>query len=62
MSMQAGMKGAYDCVKAFSETDLTEDLKRIDVPWPTPPRSRTGSAPTCWRSCAASAGAGASGR
>jgi non-heme chloroperoxidase len=32
MSMQAGLKGAYDCVKAFSETDLTEDLKRFDVP------------------------------
>lgn len=32
MSMQAGLKGAYDCIKAFSETDLTEDLKRIDVP------------------------------
>jgi non-heme chloroperoxidase len=32
MSMQAGLKGAYDCVKAFSETDLTEDLKKIDVP------------------------------
>jgi non-heme chloroperoxidase len=31
-SMQAGLKGAYDCVKAFSETDLTEDLQRIDVP------------------------------
>jgi len=31
-SMQAGEKGAYDCIKAFSETDLTEDLKRIDVP------------------------------
>jgi non-heme chloroperoxidase len=31
-SMQVGMKGAVDCVKAFSETDLTEDLKRIDVP------------------------------
>ncbi|MFC0601202.1 alpha/beta fold hydrolase [Streptomyces palmae] len=31
-SMQAGIKGAYDCVKAFSETDLTEDLKRFDVP------------------------------
>ena len=30
--MQVGLKGAYDCVKAFSETDLTEDLKRIDVP------------------------------
>ncbi|GCE06794.1 alpha/beta fold hydrolase [Dictyobacter aurantiacus] len=31
-SMQVGLKPAYDCVKAFSETDLTEDLKRIDVP------------------------------
>jgi non-heme chloroperoxidase len=31
-SMQAGLKGAYDCIKAFSETDLTEDLKRFDVP------------------------------
>jgi non-heme chloroperoxidase len=30
--MQVGLKGAYDCVKAFSETDLTEDLGRIDVP------------------------------
>ncbi len=26
------MKGAYDCIKAFSETDFTEDLKKIDVP------------------------------
>ncbi len=31
-SMQAGLRGAYECVKAFSETDLTEDLKRIDIP------------------------------
>jgi non-heme chloroperoxidase len=31
-SMQAGLRGAFECVKAFSETDLTEDLKRIDVP------------------------------
>ena len=30
--MQAGFKGAIDCIKAFSETDFTEDLKRIDVP------------------------------
>ena len=30
--MLAGHKNAFDCVKAFSETDLTEDLKRIDVP------------------------------
>ena len=31
-SMQAGLKGAYDCVKAFSETDFTEDLAKFDVP------------------------------
>jgi non-heme chloroperoxidase len=30
--MQAGFKGAYDCIKAFSETDHTEDLKTFDVP------------------------------
>jgi non-heme chloroperoxidase len=30
--MQAGFPAAYFCVKAFSETDMTEDLKRIDVP------------------------------
>ncbi len=28
-SMQAGAKGAYDSIKAFSETDFTEDLKKI---------------------------------
>jgi non-heme chloroperoxidase len=27
-----GFKGAVDCIKAFSETDFTEDLKRFDVP------------------------------
>jgi len=32
LSMQVGLKGAYDCVRAFSETDHTEDLKRFDVP------------------------------
>jgi non-heme chloroperoxidase len=32
MSMSVGIKGAYDCIKAFSETDQTEDLKKIDVP------------------------------
>ena len=32
MSMTVGVKGAYDCIKAFSETDTTEDLKKIDVP------------------------------
>lgn len=31
-SMQVGVKGAYDCIKAFSETDHTEDLKKIEVP------------------------------
>ncbi|MGY1694662.1 alpha/beta fold hydrolase [Geodermatophilus sp. SYSU D00814] len=30
--MTVGYKGAYDCIAAFSETDLTEDLKTIDVP------------------------------
>jgi non-heme chloroperoxidase len=30
--MQAGLKGVYDCVQAFSETDFTEDLKKFDVP------------------------------
>jgi non-heme chloroperoxidase len=32
LGMQAGLKPAYDCIKVFSETDLTEDLKKIDVP------------------------------
>jgi non-heme chloroperoxidase len=27
-----GLNAAYDCIKAFSETDLTEDLKKFDVP------------------------------
>jgi len=31
-SMQSGQKNAYECIKAFSETDFTEDLKKIDVP------------------------------
>jgi non-heme chloroperoxidase len=31
-SMQVGLKPAYDCIKAFSETDFTEDLKRFDIP------------------------------
>jgi non-heme chloroperoxidase len=30
--MLCGMTGAYDCIKAFSETDFTEDLKKFDVP------------------------------
>ena len=31
-SMQAGLKNAYDSIKAFSETDFTEDLKKFDIP------------------------------
>jgi non-heme chloroperoxidase len=31
-SMTVSIKAAYDCVKAFSETDLTEDLKTFDIP------------------------------
>jgi non-heme chloroperoxidase len=31
-SMQAGLNAAYDCIKAFSETDFTADVQRIDVP------------------------------
>jgi len=30
--MQAGLKNAYDCIKVFSETDHTEDLKRFSIP------------------------------
>jgi non-heme chloroperoxidase len=30
--MLSGHKNAYDCIKAFSETDFTEDLKKFDVP------------------------------
>jgi non-heme chloroperoxidase len=30
--MLAGHKNAFDCIKAFSETDFTEDLKKFDVP------------------------------
>jgi non-heme chloroperoxidase len=31
-SMLCGFPGAYDCIKVFSETDFTEDLKKFDVP------------------------------
>ena len=31
-SMQVGLKGALDCIRAFSETDFTEDLKKFDIP------------------------------
>ena len=27
-----GIKAHYDCIKAFSETDFTEDLKKIEIP------------------------------
>ncbi len=30
--MQSSIIGSYDCIKAFSETDQTEDLKKLDVP------------------------------
>ena len=30
--MMGGIKAQYDCIKAFSETDFTDDLKKIDVP------------------------------
>jgi non-heme chloroperoxidase len=30
--MMGGINAQYDCIKAFSETDFTEDLKQIDVP------------------------------
>src|SRR5215469_17212920 len=32
LSMQAGITGTYDCVKAFSESDFTADLTKVDVP------------------------------
>jgi non-heme chloroperoxidase len=31
-AMQASIKGVYDCIQAFSETDFSEDLKKINVP------------------------------
>ncbi|MCI0416776.1 alpha/beta hydrolase [bacterium] len=31
-AIMGGLKNVYECVKAFSETDFTEDLKRIEVP------------------------------
>jgi len=32
MSMTAGFPAAYECIKAFSETEFTDDLKKFDVP------------------------------
>ncbi|MFC7360136.1 alpha/beta fold hydrolase [Nocardioides astragali] len=31
-SMQVGVKAAFDCIQAFSETDFTDDLAKIDIP------------------------------
>ena len=32
LSSQCGLAAAYDCIKAFSESDFTEDLKKFDIP------------------------------
>src|SRR5271170_1385068 len=32
LGMQSGVKASYDCIEQFSETDFTEDLKKVDVP------------------------------
>ena len=32
LGMQAGLSSVFDCIKVFSETDLTEDLEKIDIP------------------------------
>jgi non-heme chloroperoxidase len=32
LGMLGSVKGEYDCIKAFSETDFTEDLKKMDIP------------------------------
>jgi len=32
LSSQCGLKAAHDCIKAFSESDFTEDLKKFDIP------------------------------
>ena len=34
-----GIKAQYDCIRAFSETDFTEDLKKIEVPVLVMPRT-----------------------
>ena len=52
MSMSVGVKGAYDCIKVFSESDTTEDLKKIDIPTLVParrrqPRSSPSHRPAC---------------
>ena len=32
LGMQCGLRGAYECIKQFSETDFTEDLKKMMLP------------------------------
>jgi non-heme chloroperoxidase len=32
MGMEVGLVGTYDCIKAFSETDFTDDCKKVDIP------------------------------
>jgi non-heme chloroperoxidase len=32
LCMQTGLKNSYECIKAFSETDFREDLKKFDIP------------------------------
>lgn len=32
LGMQAGFKAVFDCIKAFSESDFTADLKKFDIP------------------------------
>lgn len=32
LGMQCGLRGAYECIKQFSETDFTEDLKKMTIP------------------------------
>ena len=50
--MMCGFPGAYECIKVFSETDHTEDLKKFDVPtlMACARRTRIRSTKTCWRS------------
>ena len=40
--MLVNLAAAYDCIKAFSETDQTEDLRAIKAPIPSPPHDERG--------------------
>ena len=59
--MMGGAKAHYDCIKAFSETDFTDDLKAIDVPTLVharrrrPDRAVCGRRPCCRPSCSRTA-------